>query len=539
MATKENQKTNTNIQIDNYLSNTTLLILTFVLSLVYFGFSRFSDGFYMHDEIANFNGMQNFWGNPMSILGANSKTGYKLFFVLPALGGYSVLQLFNSFLAGFTVFFSYKILQQLKSKYSLIIFFLLGIQPLWFMLSFRSYAEILVAFLLVLATFQHFNKKYVFAALILSYVAFTRQELHVLSGLYFIYLVVKKQWLSAVLTGTFTVINFIIGFAQTGDFLHVVNEIKAYSEQLKDAYPRQGFDHYFLMSSVIFGSLNVVLFFNYLGGLILQKIKPVWILLIPVLVVFLLNCAFNAQFMEFSIGNGGNLRYLLTISPFLAIIGVLSFDNLALLKPRWKIGLFLIPLIILIAVYQTYDHNFIKLNEEIRNWSSLIFALLTFGLILIPIPIKRLVLIISLLAIAVGFSIIDTRKIEPEEKTVKKASKWFNDQVKISKNPQPGQQVLITENSRLAVSHTLFYFYAGKNEAEFKNRPVSLVKEATDTLKVGDLVVWDSHYGNRPKLRPGSQPYEFYENDPKYQKIQYYQSSDRRFTIVFFLKVKD
>lgn len=539
MAAQENQKINANHQKDNYLSNNVLLLLTVALSFIYFGFSRFSDGFYMHDEIANFNGMQNFWGNPMSILGANSKTGYKLFFVLPALGGYSILQLFNSFLAGFTVFFSYKILQQLKSKYSLIIFFLLGIQPLWFMLSFRSYAEILVAFLLVLAAFQHFNKKYILAALILSYVAFTRQELHILSGLYFIYLIVKKQWLPAFLTGTFTVINFIIGFAQSGDILHVVHEIKAYSEQLKDAYPRQGFDHYFLMSSVIFGSLNVVLFFNYLGGIILQKLKPIWILLIPVLVVFLLNCAFNAQFMEFSIGNGGNLRYLLTISPFIAILGVLSFDNLALLKPKWKIGLFLIPLIILIAVFQTYNHNFIKLDEEIRNWSPLIFALLTFGALLITMPVKRLVVIISLLSVAVGVSIIDTRKIQPEEQTVKKAAKWFNDQIKISTNPQPGQQVLITENARLAVSHTLFYFYSGKNESEFKNRPVSLVKEATDTLKVGDLVVWDSHYGHRPKLRPGSQPYEFYEKDPRFQKIQYYQSKDSRFTIVFFLKVKE
>ena len=58
----------------------------------------------------------------------------------------------------------------------------------------------------------------------------------------------------------------------------------------------------------------------------------------------------------------------------------------------------------------------------------------------------------------------------------------------------------------------------------------------TDTLKKGDLVIWESHYGYRPKLRPTSQQYDFYEKNPNFQKIQYYQSSDRRFTIVFFQK---
>ncbi|MCB9365166.1 MAG: hypothetical protein H6587_11400 [Flavobacteriales bacterium] len=523
----------------NYLSNSVLLILTVVLSLVYFGFSSFSNGFYMHDEVSNFLGMQGFWSNPMSILGANSKTGYKLFFILPALGGYTVLQLFNSFLAGFTVFFSYKVLQQLKSKHSLLIFFLLGIQPLWFMLSFRSYTEVLVAFLLVLSAYQHFNKKYIYAALILSYIAFTRQELHVISGLYFIYLVAKKQWIPALLTGLFTVINFLIGFALTGDILNVVKEIIKYSEQLKDAYPRQGFDHYFLMSSVIFGVAVIILFFSYLGGILLQKKKPEWIILIPVVAIFLLNCAFNAQFMEFSIGNGGNLRYLLTISPFISILSVLSFDSLEELKPRWKIAFFLLPLLLLIAVFQTFDHNFIKFNEEIRVWTPFIFALLTSIVVLLPLKTKQLTVAIGILSIAIGMSIIDTRQIQPEEQTVKKAAKWFNNQVKISKNPQPGQQILITEDSRLSVSHTLFYFYAEKNESDFKKTPVPLIKESTDTLKVGDLVVWDSHYGYRPKLRPGSQPYEYYEKDPRFQKIQYYQSKDRRFTIVFFLKVKE
>ncbi|MCB9334550.1 MAG: hypothetical protein H6586_00255 [Flavobacteriales bacterium] len=531
--------TDTTTQLETKsISDLTLLLLTLALAVIYFIFSRFSNGFYMHDEVANFIGMQAFWGDPASILGANSKTGYKLFFVLPALGGYAVLQFFNSLLAAFTVYFSYKILQLLKSKYSLLIFFLLGIQPLWFMLSFRSYAEILIAFLLVLAAYQHFKKNFIWAALIISYVAFTRQEYHVLSGLYFLYLIFNKKWLPALLTGTFTVVNFLMGFVLTGDILSVPKDIMEYSKTIKDAWPKQGFDHYFLMSSVIFGSVGVVLYINYIASSIIYKIKPIWILLIPTVVIFLLNCAFNAQFMDFGPGNAGNLRYLLTMSPFLGILGVFSFDSMEG-KKKWKLLYFIIPLLILIGIYQAYDHNFIKLDEENRKWTSFSYALVTSILILLPLTTKKYFYFVMGVCIGLLTVSIDTRQIQPEEETVKKAAKWFNSQIQLSKNPQPGKRVLITEDTRISTEHALFYFYSGKSKSDFKNKPVTLTKEATDTLKVGDLVIWESHYGYRPKLRPTSQPYDYYEKDARFEKIQYYQSKDRRFTIVFFLKVKE
>ena len=65
-----------------------------------------------------------------------------------------------------------------------------------------------------------------------------------------------------------------------------------------------------------------------------------------------------------------------------------------------------------------------------------------------------------------------------------------------------------------------------------------LNQETIDTLKRGDLVIWDSHYGNRREV-PTSQPRQYYEENPAYQKIQFYPSSDRRFEIVFFQKLKD
>ena len=78
------------------------------------------------------------------------------------------------------------------------------------------------------------------------------------------------------------------------------------------------------------------------------------------------------------------------------------------------------------------------------------------------------------------------------------------------------------------------------NKNDFKYPAIiDFTKEDTDSLKKGDIVVWESHYAYRPKLRATSQPYEFYDKNPDFQKIQYYQSKDKRFLVAFFRKIRD
>ncbi len=533
---KKTPKTNSE-ELDTVgLSLTTLLISTAILAAVYYVFSTLSNGFYQHDEVGNFMGAQQIWhDNLLGIVGANTKSGYRLLYAIPALGGFAFLKLFNSIIAALTVFFSYKILQKYKSKNGLLIFFILGLQPLWFMLSFRNYAELTIAFLLVLSLLQFINKKYIIAALLMSYVAFTRQEYHVLSGLFFIVLLFRKKWLAALLTGTFTFLQVLLAFIKTGDILYLPKAIMAYSERIKEAWPKQGFDHYFLMSDIIFGAVAITLFVSYCAIMILKKKKPNWFLLLPVIAVFLLNCAFNAKFFAFGPGNGGNLRYLITISPLIAILGVLAVDEITDFKKKHLLLIFLIPLIILVGVYQTFGNNFVHLNE-VRNWMPLWLTIATVFILILPLKTKQYVLSLAVISLLVGATSITSRKIQPEEVTVKKAAKWYAHQLKLVNTPKE----LFNQNSRIACGHALFYYYLDKNKYDFKKMPImAITKETTDTLKVGDLLIWDSHYGYRPKLRPTSQKYEYYQNNPKFQRIQYYQSKDNRFTIVFFRKVAD
>jgi len=520
--------------------------VTILLTIIYFVASTFSDGFYMHDEPMFYMYAKDLLKSSDGLLGFQ-KIGYTLFLVIPSLLGFSFVKLVSSLLSALTVMYSYKIIKKLGGNNSFLIFFVLGLQPLWFALAFRDFSEFLVAFLLVMTVWNHLNKKYIFAALLLSYAALTRMEYHVVLGLYFIILVTKKQWIPALCTGALTIVHNFVGFFLTDDPLYLMNKVIEYGGQNNDAYPKRGFDFYLVMSNIVYGSVAIMLFVNYIGVSILKKKKPIWIMLVPVIFIFSLYCVFNHQTWGIGVG-GGNLRYVLPVAPFLGILGVLSIDEIMDFKKRHLLLIFLVPIALLIGVYQTFDHNFMALmdgmvngefyeEKVVRDWVPLILAFITVGLVLLPLKKKHYLIGIPVLTIILAITSVRTFNLNPEDKTMEKAGKWY---VRYLEKNKTNPNALFTEDSRIACSHILFYHFTDKTTNDFNKKPIiDFTKEDTDSMKVGDLVVWESHYGYRPKLRATSQPYDFYDKSPNFEKIQYYQSKDKRFLIAFFRKIRE
>lgn len=521
----------------NNLDNTYLWGGTIVLAIIYSIFSTFSDGFYMHDEPMFYMYAKDFLKDPISAFRGFQRIGYVTFLVLPALGGFTFLNIFNSVLASITVLYSYKIIRKLKGNNSFLIFFLLGLQPLWFTLSFRNYSEFLLAFLLVMTIWNHLNKRYIVSALLLSYAAVSRIEYHSLLGVYFIILIVKKQWIPALLTGTFTVLENLLGFMLTDDLLYLPNQIISYSERMSGSWPKRGFDHYLTMSNIIFGGTTLTLFITYLSSKIIRKEKPVWLITGATLFIILFNCIINLQSVEIGPGNAGNLRYFMPIAPLVAILGVLAVDDVLKIKKKYLLLLFLVPFLIGVGIFQTYDHNFISLlTDGERYWLPLVIMIITSILIVLPLKQKHYIISLGILSMVVIMTSARTFNLNPEDSTMEKAGKWYTSYLEKNKsNPN----ALFTEDSRVACSHILFYHFTDKSTNDFNKKPIiDFTKEDTDSMEVGDLVVWESHYGYRPKLRATSQPYDFYDKHPNFQKIQYYQSKDNRFLIAFFRKIE-
>lgn len=89
--------------------------------------------------------------------------------------------------------------------------------------------------------------------------------------------------------GIFPFLYNLWGFIVHGDLLFMINSQSQYAAQVKNSYQKAGFDHYFLMSGIIFGYISVIGSVLYLVFCVIRKIKVDWMIVIPFAVFFLYN----------------------------------------------------------------------------------------------------------------------------------------------------------------------------------------------------------------------------------------------------------
>ena len=115
---KKNTKTTSHkgsigYNFDNNYSQYYWLLIP-ILTIVYFSYSYFSNGFYQDDEVAHYINMRDFWTNPWIILSNWGKPGWKIFLELPSLLGYKWVLFFNSLITSLTTFFTIKLAKELN-----------------------------------------------------------------------------------------------------------------------------------------------------------------------------------------------------------------------------------------------------------------------------------------------------------------------------------------------------------------------------------------------------------------------------------------
>ncbi len=510
-----------------------MLFVTFVLGLLYFYYSHLSDGFYQHDEAAHFISMKRFWHDPFSVLGNWNKPGYKLLYALPALGGRTVVLLVNCFVAAFSCFLAYKVAKTLKSQFAILAFCLLALQPMWVQLSFRNYSEIITAFLLILSLHFHHKNKLLLSTFIISYISIIRQEFYIILAIYGLYLIYKKEW-KAILSGVIPqIIITVWSYFGTGDILYIINNVINTSEKYASAYPRQGFDHYPKMSVIIFGATGLTLAIHYIATKIFNIKKIHLTIVIPALLFLLLHSLFNHKTLNFGPASGGNLRYMTVISPLIALMGALSIDGLKQLKNRFNVFIIVIPFIIIVWLYMSYQVSGVSFSDE-HNWNHLIFTIIAAIPLLLPIKhiSKKIIMgILIVIAFANLISVIKPIKQNYEEEIVEQTAIWYKNLVRTNKK--------VTTDNRVFASHALFYYYNNKSEKDFKKEAFKIKQPAIDTAEPGSLIFWDSHYSYRPKLKKNSVPLEYFKKRPnEYALIKRFSETNKSFEIDVFFKYR-
>lgn len=508
------------------LSDRNLLIFTLLTAGIYFIFSQYCNGFYQHDEVSHFLNMRRFWNDPTSILGNWPKTGYKLFFVIPSLLGTTVVRALNCLVAAFTCFVGYKTAKQLGSKIPLLAFILLATQPFWIQLSFRNYAETTAALLLILSVYFHYKDKPLIAALLLSYNVNVRQELFSIWAIYIVYLIYKRHWIPMLATFIFPALYNFWGWMVSGDPLYLKNQMFGTIEHIQSGFGSgaMGFWHYPKMSIVIFGAVAVFFIIVYLGQWFFYKKSWHPFLFVPALVFFGEYCIFQIQSIQIGPSGAGNLRYMIIISPLIAVLASLAIERLTDQKERKKLLFLLVPLTMVVILFMKYQHNHLSFTQQIDIY-PVIATLILLGSVFISIKKKTYIYFTSLLALLFALVSVKQIPLSPEDLIVKRMVRW-------------AKKSNIEQNYVLA-NHSLFLYYYGKDHFEFKNGAGRINKESILEAPIGTIILWDSHYSYRPNRNKKHVNYDYFSKKPETYKplMQPQVSRDGRFAYMAFQKI--
>lgn len=504
------------------LNNRQLLLLFIATAAATFSYSFIPQGFYQHDEVSHFLNMLEFWNNPNSILGNWAKLGYKLLFVIPALLGIHVVTILNSLISAASCVVAYKVAEQLGNRIPIAAFFLVASQPIWVQMSFRNYSEPLSALILIGCILLCLKNKFEIAAIVISYGAIIRQEFYVIALCLGIYLLIQKRYWAVLLLLLFPLINNLWGWIATGDPLYLYNSTVQTGQKYQSAYPKQGFEHYFIMAPVFWGIVSLMLLIICFCSRPLH-VRQLWFVVIPLIVYFGLHCLFNTQSLKIGASTGGNLRYMAVISPLIAVCATFSIDYILTLKKRTKLLYITLPIIIAIGIWTTYPDNNVVYSYDKRDLTRLFIAI---AVLLGILAFKSPKLLGGFLIVASIVSLVGTAKtlhFTPEDLTIKQVAQW-------------GKSVQI-ENYNILLNHSLFYYWYGKASYQFANGAGSIDSNSVQNAQPKTMILWDSHYSYRPELNPKSVPLDFFRNRPEqYKLVNQFISTDQRFGLVVFQK---
>jgi hypothetical protein len=495
-----------------------------VLTIIYFSYSFFSNGFYQDDEIAHFINMRDFWSDPWIIMSNWGKPGWKIFMVIPSLFGYKFILLFNALITSLTAYFTILLAKELKIKNSILAGIFFAFQPLVLQLSFRSYAEIFTGLLLVMTLYFFYRNNYIAAALLCGLSFTARQESALLCIILAVFFIRDKKYLPVVLLGVFPILLNFAGFLHTGDYLWAWSEMKNLSEF--NLGIERSFFHYFEVYIFIIGPVIFTLFIIGLLAPFLSKeefkgfYKKEILLYLFFFTVFLFQC-----YLVIKGTNPGSWRYLLQISPIAAVIALIGFNEVLGIKGKKYIMPSIIAVIFIVLVslskeatglLVTENPEYLKLGAIILFLTGAVFTVLLSK----KIMFKQFLLFTILLTIGFTFYTEKPKQQSPENVTIEQISDWYN------KDINKTQPVLY--------NHSLILFY-GNIFGEDKNRFEILNMKSLDESLKGTIVIWDSHYSYRPEYKNDTK-LEYLQNNPNYKLLNQFMSQDRRFAAFIFEK---
>ncbi len=370
------------------------------------------------------------WGKPVFTL---LNTTFAYF-------GFKYAQLMNVILGLLSAFFAYRIVRMTNTDnaFSNLLFYFVVFTPIFFILIPSVLTEIVFAFLLLIGIYLFFRNKYLFAAIVLSFLPYARTEGIVLIPIFILAFVLKRKFTAGSFVLFATILFSLIGGFVFNDFLWLIHRFPY--QGAKDVYGSGELLHFINNYRLIFGlPLTVFLII----GLISKTIR------------LIKNFELNSQLA---------FEYLLIVIPFIIYFSAHSFawywgrgGSLGLIRVIAGVA----PLAAIIAFWGI---------QEIFN----------------KIPRKRIKFAISLLL--VGWMVLELflnytipRKWGNTEKIALNAAQWLN------------KSEFSNHDTYFFIAH--FYDFIEKEPGQKVSRMYCNYSDSMHCLRQGDILIWDALIG--------------------------------------------
>lgn len=461
----------------------------------------------------------NMWGRPLAIL----------FFSLPSQVSFLFCQIMILFVTLATLYYTYRVAQSQKVPNAWMVILFLAFQPVFFSTSYSLCAEPLAAFLLALGLYYYLGKKQLLiGAIILSFMPLARTEMVFLLPIFAIDLLRERRYLTILALGTGLVLLQLFGMVFLNDFLFLLTVTKGVSTGMYQNIP---FEHYFQRFVFVVGPVVFVLMMLTLTVEI--KNKTISLISLAVVLMFIVHVLAAWK------GNGasiGFVRHFTAFAPAIALMAVSGFNIVFSQKNENDFFFKLIVLIgctFVILIFYSFELIGDYFISNTKEYMKTLIAMMLLVLFVLQNKLNfngrlffRFVAVLVMGSLVVYTLVKEPpMQLAPEHHAVKSCYQYYEANLK-------------SKNNKTMVAHPWFFFFDNYNSYIVQpNEGVyfDMRKEKLNDLPVGAFVLWDSHYSWRLSCNVQQ---EDLVNNPNFRLQQQFVSTDRRFAMYVFEKIK-
>ncbi|UTW61383.1 hypothetical protein KFE98_15375 [bacterium SCSIO 12741] len=316
--------------------------------------------------------------HPELLLHHWAKPLFTLLLVPFAMGSIKGAEVFNVLLATGCGLMVFGMARKLGYRNGWLALLLLLFSPIVYIHVFSALTEPLGAFILTLGLYLTLDKKYIWGAVVLSFLPIVRTETFIFVPIWITYFLLVRQWKAIPFLASGFVIYSLVGGWYYGDWLWLINQ-NPY-QGAADIYHSGSLMHfadsYQHITQLPLGLLMLI----GIVALLPWKGKASWSqpkFWFEWQVIFIAFGYFSAHSVVWWLGIGGSaglIRVMLVIAPLLVLLGIKGFDILsAPLKKDWMVKVFGLAIIALLLYYDMRQY---RLPQQLHPEDELVQSLL-------------------------------------------------------------------------------------------------------------------------------------------------------------------